>query len=150
VTAVRTWTGLQRMHDLTISDTHTYYVLAGTTPVLVHNSDGNGFDVPRLYDGQFWGFGWDTPAGRVDGYAIVEVNDSHVSFHDVALYGPGRKSVGAGDMLGKLRGMVAPAVANQGFTKMTVSWERTTPGPTEGHTFSKTWSISPEGGMTPC
>jgi RHS repeat-associated protein len=27
----------QRTHDLTVSDVHTYYVLAGATPVLVHN-----------------------------------------------------------------------------------------------------------------
>ncbi|MDO0935952.1 polymorphic toxin-type HINT domain-containing protein [Streptomyces sp. DG2A-72] len=32
---------LQRTHDLTINDIHTYYVLAGETPVLVHNSNCN-------------------------------------------------------------------------------------------------------------
>jgi RHS repeat-associated protein len=37
VVAVRTWTGLAPMHDLTIAATHTFYVLAGATPVLVHN-----------------------------------------------------------------------------------------------------------------
>ncbi|WP_437014106.1 polymorphic toxin-type HINT domain-containing protein [Streptomyces sp. enrichment culture] len=30
----------QQTHDLTVSDVHTYYVLAGATPVLVHNSNG--------------------------------------------------------------------------------------------------------------
>ncbi|ODA69112.1 polymorphic toxin-type HINT domain-containing protein [Streptomyces sp. AVP053U2] len=30
----------QRTYDLTIHDIHTYYVLAGETPVLVHNSNG--------------------------------------------------------------------------------------------------------------
>ncbi|MFI7680350.1 hypothetical protein [Actinophytocola sp. NPDC049390] len=29
----------QRVHNLTIVDIHTYYVLAGNTPVLVHNSN---------------------------------------------------------------------------------------------------------------
>ncbi|MFD4030823.1 polymorphic toxin-type HINT domain-containing protein [Streptomyces sp. NPDC058637] len=33
----------RRTHDLTIDDIHTYYVVAGTTPLLVHNDDG-GFD----------------------------------------------------------------------------------------------------------
>jgi hypothetical protein len=28
------------MRDLTVADVHTYYVVAGTTPVLVHNCDG--------------------------------------------------------------------------------------------------------------
>ena len=39
VVAVRTWTGLQQMHDLTVADIHTYYVLAGDQPVLVHNAN---------------------------------------------------------------------------------------------------------------
>ncbi|KPI23841.1 protein of unknown function DUF312, partial [Actinobacteria bacterium OK074] len=38
VTAVRSWAVRdQRVHNLTVADLHTYYVLAGTTPVLVHN-----------------------------------------------------------------------------------------------------------------
>ena len=37
VVAVDNFTGLQDMYNLTVDDTHTYYVLAGTTPVLVHN-----------------------------------------------------------------------------------------------------------------
>ena len=30
------------MHNLTVADFHTYYVLAGVTPVLVHNSTACG------------------------------------------------------------------------------------------------------------
>ncbi|MER6786184.1 RHS repeat-associated core domain-containing protein [Streptomyces sp. NPDC000658] len=37
LTGVRTFDKRQRTHDLTISVVHTYYVLAGATPVLVHN-----------------------------------------------------------------------------------------------------------------
>jgi RHS repeat-associated protein len=33
------WTGAKYMHDLTVAQVHTYYVLAGTAPVLVHNCD---------------------------------------------------------------------------------------------------------------
>ncbi|MGW5450187.1 polymorphic toxin-type HINT domain-containing protein [Streptomyces asiaticus] len=40
VTSVRHFTKLQRTYDLTVSRIHTYYVLAGETPVLVHNSSG--------------------------------------------------------------------------------------------------------------
>ncbi|WDN56123.1 SpvB/TcaC N-terminal domain-containing protein [Streptomyces clavuligerus] len=35
---IRAWTQHQRVHNLTVDDLHTYYVLAGSTPVLVHNS----------------------------------------------------------------------------------------------------------------
>ncbi|MGW0394260.1 ricin-type beta-trefoil lectin domain protein [Streptomyces sp. NPDC003042] len=38
VTAVKRWTAERAtVHNLTVSDLHTYYVLAGATPVLVHN-----------------------------------------------------------------------------------------------------------------
>ncbi|MGW6244369.1 DddA-like double-stranded DNA deaminase toxin [Streptomyces roseolus] len=37
ITAVKHYTKQQRTHDLTIDDIHAYYVLAGATPVLVHN-----------------------------------------------------------------------------------------------------------------
>jgi hypothetical protein len=39
VITVRTWVGQHEMRDLTVADIHTYYVLAGNTPVLVHNCD---------------------------------------------------------------------------------------------------------------
>ncbi|WP_327240610.1 polymorphic toxin-type HINT domain-containing protein [Streptomyces sp. NBC_01318] len=37
ITALSHYTKRQRTHDLTIEDIHAYYVLAGATPVLVHN-----------------------------------------------------------------------------------------------------------------
>ncbi|MFI9616813.1 ricin-type beta-trefoil lectin domain protein [Streptomyces sp. NPDC052023] len=37
ITALRRWTAQATVHNLTVSDLHTYYVLAGATPVLVHN-----------------------------------------------------------------------------------------------------------------
>jgi hypothetical protein len=33
------------MYNLTVADTHTYYVVAGTTPVLVHNCNGATVDL---------------------------------------------------------------------------------------------------------
>ncbi|MEV8635112.1 polymorphic toxin-type HINT domain-containing protein [Streptosporangium sp. NPDC051023] len=47
VTAVKKWTAHERVHNFTIADIHTYYVLAGATPVLVHNC-GPG-DTTPLY-----------------------------------------------------------------------------------------------------
>ncbi|WP_267246569.1 polymorphic toxin-type HINT domain-containing protein, partial [Streptomyces sp. PR69] len=40
VQAARTYTAHQTTYNLTVADLHTYYVLAGKTPVLVHNSGG--------------------------------------------------------------------------------------------------------------
>ncbi|WP_052311592.1 MULTISPECIES: LamG-like jellyroll fold domain-containing protein [unclassified Actinoplanes] len=42
VAAIKVWTGLKWMDDLTVNDIHTYYVLAGIEPVLVHNCGGSG------------------------------------------------------------------------------------------------------------
>jgi hypothetical protein len=41
VVAVRTYRGERWMHNLTVANLHTYYVLAGNTSVLVHNCGGN-------------------------------------------------------------------------------------------------------------
>ncbi|WP_338683639.1 polymorphic toxin-type HINT domain-containing protein [Streptomyces acidiscabies] len=46
VTGNREFTKQVRTYNLTIDDLHTYYVLAGTTPVLVHNSN---CDLPEGY-----------------------------------------------------------------------------------------------------
>ncbi|MBC6463510.1 polymorphic toxin-type HINT domain-containing protein, partial [Actinomadura sp. HBU206391] len=46
ITAINTWTRHQQVHNLTIDGIHTYYVEAGNTPVLVHNSNcGLGRDL---------------------------------------------------------------------------------------------------------
>ncbi|WP_262008174.1 ricin-type beta-trefoil lectin domain protein [Streptomyces sp. FIT100] len=41
ITALQRWTSktATTVHNLTVSDLHTYYVLTGTTPVLIHNCD---------------------------------------------------------------------------------------------------------------
>jgi hypothetical protein len=44
VQGVHSYAGLKEMRDLTVADVHTYYVLAGETPVLVHNCDRAGMD----------------------------------------------------------------------------------------------------------
>ncbi|MEU9157313.1 RHS repeat-associated core domain-containing protein [Streptomyces sp. NPDC048417] len=41
LTAVRAWAQTATVNNLTVSSTHTYYVLAGAAAVLVHNCDGS-------------------------------------------------------------------------------------------------------------
>ncbi|MET8630870.1 polymorphic toxin-type HINT domain-containing protein [Kitasatospora sp. NPDC004669] len=43
VEAIRQVPGEQAMYNLTVADVHTYYALAGATPVLVHNSCGTKY-----------------------------------------------------------------------------------------------------------
>ncbi|MFI5868095.1 polymorphic toxin-type HINT domain-containing protein [Streptomyces sp. NPDC051546] len=49
IAGTRDWIGRQAAFDLTVSDYHSYYVFAGTTPVLVHNCNG-GFKIPVSTD----------------------------------------------------------------------------------------------------
>ncbi|MEV7006698.1 RHS repeat-associated core domain-containing protein [Streptosporangium sp. NPDC051022] len=49
VTATKKWTAHERVHNFTIADVHTYYVLAGPAPVLVHNC-GNRNDPQDLLE----------------------------------------------------------------------------------------------------
>ncbi len=58
VLAVHSFVGSQRMYNLTVETVHTYYVLAGTTSVLVHNSNlcdihGNPIDEGEPLYGPF-------------------------------------------------------------------------------------------------
>jgi hypothetical protein len=39
ITATKSWSESRRVYNLTIDTDHTYHVLAGTTPILVHNED---------------------------------------------------------------------------------------------------------------
>ncbi|MGW0750367.1 hypothetical protein, partial [Streptomyces sp. NPDC002587] len=41
VTEVKRWTQHKKVRNLTVASEHTYYVLAGSTPVLVHNCGDN-------------------------------------------------------------------------------------------------------------
>ncbi|WP_306210377.1 polymorphic toxin-type HINT domain-containing protein [Actinoplanes sp. RD1] len=49
VAGIRSYVGTRWMYNLTVADIHTYYVLAGNTPVLVHNDGGGLQDNIRLY-----------------------------------------------------------------------------------------------------
>ncbi|SFE57315.1 Pretoxin HINT domain-containing protein, partial [Actinopolyspora alba] len=68
VTSIRTWTALQRVHNLTINNTHTYYVaLNGHDETLVHNSG----DRPCGPD----------PEGNIVYRALAEGEDPSVGLH---------------------------------------------------------------------
>ncbi|PMR62605.1 hypothetical protein C1A38_02285, partial [Verrucosispora sp. ts21] len=50
VVAVKAYGGVATMYDLTVDQTHTYYVLVGETPVLVHNSNCDVSDLASKID----------------------------------------------------------------------------------------------------
>jgi RHS repeat-associated protein len=76
VTEVRNFAGGNDMYDLTVKDTHTYYVMAGNTPVLVHNC-GDVTVSPAASD-------WATKGAHV-----------HVGGNEVRVFPNGQGGVGA-------------------------------------------------------
>jgi RHS repeat-associated protein len=81
VKTVQNFTKLQRTHDLTINDVHTYYVLAGETPVLVHNSNGCILPTPSVSDPKLQNLvndlykGTTNPARTGDGTTMSAIRD---------------------------------------------------------------------------
>lgn len=75
VVGVRTWVGLQEMRDLTVANVHTYYVLAGDTPVLVHNIDENRLCDLTLGPGPFAREGVALPGGNKDAPGVQELTN---------------------------------------------------------------------------
>jgi RHS repeat-associated protein len=78
VVAVRNRVRAQVMYDLTVAETHTYYVLAGSAPVLVHNCDYPKFN---WFERNILGKK-PAPNGTIrdlDGVATPDVNSSALS-----------------------------------------------------------------------
>ncbi|MFE1901437.1 ricin-type beta-trefoil lectin domain protein [Streptomyces yangpuensis] len=55
VAAIRTYEAFNETYNLTVADLHTYYVLAGAMPVLVHNCNGFDPDFPTIALGNYRG-----------------------------------------------------------------------------------------------
>ncbi|MFV2013692.1 MULTISPECIES: hypothetical protein, partial [unclassified Micromonospora] len=89
ITAVKRWNETRRVHNLSVADIHTYYVVAGNTPVLVHNT-GPFCGVP---------FGKKTP-GDADfhgsDYSLDEMTEfvyGHTGGGNPAMGRPGRSQI---------------------------------------------------------
>ncbi|NKE58350.1 hypothetical protein FXN61_16570 [Lentzea sp. PSKA42] len=48
ITAIKKRTAIKRVHNLAVDDIHTYYVVAGSTSVLVHNTGPCGVDLDAM------------------------------------------------------------------------------------------------------
>jgi len=66
VSATRRYAAENRTYNLTVDGVHTYYVLAGGTPVLVHNSSCTSFS--RFYEG-----GGGVMADLIDGVMTMAI-----------------------------------------------------------------------------
>ncbi|WP_239158311.1 ricin-type beta-trefoil lectin domain protein [Streptomyces sp. SID13726] len=100
VTGLRTVAAPSAVWDLTVADLHTFYVLAGVTPVLVHNCDGT---LPNdLYDEIEARYGTDIADG-VD-YNARRMHDGSANSLDHEIPGIGHNLKALGDYLASWRG----------------------------------------------
>ncbi|NML54787.1 hypothetical protein HHL19_18720 [Streptomyces sp. R302] len=100
ISKVDRWKGLQPAYNLSVNDLHTYYVLAGATPVLTHNDDCSKLFAlnPTGYDG------WQHVLQRhIEGSPL---SSGKTVFH---VYGNGRYETAD---LDEIADMIRDAVAN--------------------------------------
>ncbi|MFE3830659.1 polymorphic toxin-type HINT domain-containing protein [Streptomyces sp. NPDC059092] len=96
VTANRAFTKHATTYNLTVAEIHTYYVLAGDTPVLVHNSGEcpNG-GAPRSADGKFSKRngepGRDGAADEANAWDQLEMDGAVVMRNETAVSAPGMR-----------------------------------------------------------
>ncbi|MGW0576473.1 polymorphic toxin-type HINT domain-containing protein, partial [Streptomyces sp. NPDC002920] len=87
LTAAREYHKRQRTHDLTISDIHTYYVLAESTPLLVHNCGDGPDDTSGMATVHL-------DAGANPKHASIEVDYGGEVIHSEQVGVPGSDAVG--------------------------------------------------------
>ncbi|MDI1462732.1 ricin-type beta-trefoil lectin domain protein [Catellatospora sp. KI3] len=133
VVSVKTWTGLQEMLDLTVEDVHTYYVLAGGVPVLVHNCGEGPVDhvaLGRNVEGTF--ITLENFADEIGARHLMGMGDEWRAGVEKAIArlgrGEGRISFMIDHLKGSWRGVdsaikAAEARAEEGLAKGMTLWE---------------------------
>jgi RHS repeat-associated protein len=95
ITAIKRTTQHARVHNLTIDNLHTYYVLAGTTPVLVHNTNEGCLVTQTLGAGPHAKEGVGLVNGNIKDPGVIklvnEAGDKH-GCHTCGATTPGTKS----------------------------------------------------------
>ncbi|MFK0252165.1 ricin-type beta-trefoil lectin domain protein [Streptomyces sp. NPDC090445] len=93
VVQIRTYQDVKETYNLTVADLHTYYVLAGATPVLVHNCPAGG--APRSADGKFSKRngepGRDGAADEANAWDQLEMDGAVVMRNETAVSAPGMR-----------------------------------------------------------
>jgi hypothetical protein len=79
VVAVRKWAEQQQVHNLTVDELHTYYVIAGETPVLVHNCGVSIYRTPKVDDMAHELKRGPNPASHQEGDASVYFGEKSVA-----------------------------------------------------------------------
>lgn len=141
VVKTREWTAVQQVFNLTVADIHTYYVVAGTTPVLVHNAI-RYCDISDFRAGDELEHTLKTDKGDVGMLAEITIDGDTLHLGNISVYGDNmeRGALDTMTIMRELRQNIAPAAARQGFKKLRITAERLTGNP--GHQVDFTLDLS--------
>ncbi|MFI1932307.1 polymorphic toxin-type HINT domain-containing protein [Streptomyces sp. NPDC020330] len=123
VTANNSFTKRARTYNLTVDDLHTFYVLAGKTPVLVHNSDGcvvtdaDGFAAAGAASSKF------THPGNMSGALYLEGYDVSLPLSSGRSNAGGVRAPGSGAFYHHLEAQAASAMrqSKSGYGRLYIS-----------------------------
>jgi RHS repeat-associated protein len=129
-----------RTYNLTVADLHTYYVLAGKTPVLVHNSNCSPFT-----DGDIWDGSFDVGGQTVETMATVRVAGDTVHLDGLMVFPKGTQGLSRApigpDAIRQMKRSVAEQARSQGFSTVVLNYERHIPKP-DGSIYKRPGSMT--------
>lgn len=130
-----------RTYNLTVDSLHTYYVLAGETPVLVHNSG----ECLRFIDGDIWDDAFEVSGKSVESMATVRVSGETLHLDGFMVFpkgteGLGRAPVGP-DALNQMKRALATRAQAEGYKTVVLNYERHIPKP-DGTIFRRPGSMT--------
>ncbi|MYS41282.1 RHS repeat-associated core domain-containing protein [Streptomyces sp. SID5998] len=140
VVAAEDEAGSADMYNLTVDDLHTYYVLAGKTPVLVHNSNCSPFT-----DGDIWDGSFDVGGQTVETMATVRVAGDTVHLDGLMVFPKGTQGLSRApigpDAIRQMKRSVAEQARSRGFSTVVLNYERHIPKP-DGSIYKRPGSMT--------
>ncbi|MEU6993372.1 polymorphic toxin-type HINT domain-containing protein [Streptomyces sp. NPDC046465] len=140
ITSVERWTQAAAVYNLTVADLHTYYVVAGQTPVLVHNSNCSPFA-----DGDIWDGSFDVGGQTVETMATVRAAGDTVHLDGLMVFPKGTQGLSRApigpDAIRQMKRSIAGQARSQGYSTVVLNYERHIPK-SDGSIFKRPGSMS--------
>ncbi|MCX4386086.1 ricin-type beta-trefoil lectin domain protein [Micromonospora peucetia] len=128
IAAIERWSVLRAtVHNLTVANIHTYYVLAGNTPVLVHNTVPCG----QFADGDIWADSFDVGGQTVEAMATVRASGDTLHLDGLMVFPRGtegltRAPIGP-NAVRQMKVSLAEKARSEGFSTIILNYERHIP-----------------------
>ncbi|MDT0347784.1 polymorphic toxin-type HINT domain-containing protein, partial [Streptomyces litchfieldiae] len=141
ITAVETQAAWASVYNLTTEGLHTYHVLVGQTPVLVHNSG----PCPTFLDGEDWYHSFEVSGQNIEAMATVRASGDTLHLDGLMIFPEGtqglaRAPVGP-DSIRQMQRSLAEQARAQGFNTIELTYERHIPRP-DGSVYVRPGSMT--------